>query len=56
MLPPSNSAFMHLFNAGQDDTLITMTEFDHATFNELLQYFSPLFCQYTPHVASQMQH
>jgi len=25
MLPPSNSAFMHLFNAGQDDTLITMT-------------------------------
>ena len=48
----SQSAFMHLFNGGQDDALITMTGFDHANFNELLQYFSPLFHQYTPHVAS----
>ena len=48
----SKSAFMHLFNGGQDDALITMTGFDHANFNELLQYFSPLFHQYTPHVAS----
>jgi len=43
---------MHLFNGGQDDTLITMTGFDHANFNELLQHFSSLFHQYTPHVAS----
>jgi hypothetical protein len=43
---------MHLFNGGQDDALITMTGFDHANFNELLQHFSPLFHQYTPHDAS----
>jgi hypothetical protein len=43
---------MHLFNGGKDDTLITMTGFDHANFNELLQHFCTLFYQYTPHVAS----
>jgi hypothetical protein len=48
----SQSAFMQLLNGRQDDALITMTGFDHATFNELLQHFSPLFHQYTPHVAS----
>jgi hypothetical protein len=48
----SRSAFMHLFNGGQDDALITMAGFDHANLNELLQHFSPLFHQYTPHVAS----
>jgi hypothetical protein len=29
---PSQSSFMHLFNAGQDDTLITVTGFSFATF------------------------
>jgi len=29
-----------------------MKGFDHATFNELLQHFSPLFNQYKSHVAS----
>jgi hypothetical protein len=48
----SQSAFMQLLNGRQDDALITMTGFDHVTFNELLQHFSPLFHQYTPHVAS----
>jgi hypothetical protein len=43
---------MHLLNGGQGDALITMTGFDHASFNELLQHISPLFYQYTPHVAS----
>jgi hypothetical protein len=43
---------MHLFNGGKYDTLITMTGFDHANFNELLQHFCTLFYQYTPHVAS----
>jgi hypothetical protein len=47
----SNSAFMHLFNGGQADSLI-MTGFDHANFNELLQHFSLLLYQLTPHVAS----
>jgi hypothetical protein len=36
LMSPSNSAFMHLFSAGQDDALITMTGFHHATFHELL--------------------
>jgi hypothetical protein len=49
---PSNSAFMYLFSAGQDDALITMTGFDHATFHEFLQNIFPLFHQYTPHAAS----
>jgi hypothetical protein len=48
----SRSSFMYLFNSGQDDALITMTGFNHANFNELLQHFSPLFYQYTPHIAS----
>jgi hypothetical protein len=51
-MSPSSSAFMHLFSAGQDDALITMTGFDYATFHELLQHFSTLSYQYTPHVAS----
>ena len=48
----SRSAFMHLFNGGQGDALITMTGFDHANLNVLLQHYSPLYHQYTPHVAS----
>jgi hypothetical protein len=31
LMLPSNSAFMHLFNAGKDDRLITMTGFSYAT-------------------------
>jgi hypothetical protein len=48
----SQSTFMHLFNGGQGDALITMTGFDHANLNVLLQHYSPLYHQYTPHVAS----
>jgi hypothetical protein len=48
----SNSAFRHLFSAGQDDALITITGFNYAKSHELLQHFSPLCYQYTPHVAS----
>jgi hypothetical protein len=40
---------MHLFSAGQDDALITMTGFDYATFHELQHFFT--FHQYTPHIA-----
>jgi hypothetical protein len=29
LLPPSQSAFAHLFNSGQDDALVTMRGFDH---------------------------
>jgi hypothetical protein len=48
-MSPSNAAFMHLFGAGQDDALITMTGFDYATFHELQHFFT--FHQYTPHIA-----
>jgi hypothetical protein len=46
----SQSAFMHLFNGGQDDALITMTGFDHANFNELLQHFVGEYLAFPEHI------
>jgi hypothetical protein len=52
LLSPRSSAFMQLYNGGQDDALITMTGLNYSTFHELLAIFSPIFHEYTPHVDS----
>jgi hypothetical protein len=43
---------MHLFNAGQDDALITVTCFSFSTFWELLDLFTPIYLCYIRHVMS----
>ena len=43
-----NSSFCRLFASQQDDALITMCGFDHASFSSLLVEFEPLFHQYSP--------
>ena len=52
LMTPMISPFMHLYNARQDDALITMTGFNFAAFESLLEFFAPLFKQLTPHVPS----
>ena len=44
----TNSSFCRLFASGQDDALISLCGFDHATFNSLLYLFEPLYHQYSP--------
>jgi len=48
----SQSCFMHLFNAGQGDALITVTGFSFSTFQDLLELFTQVYLRYTPHVTS----
>lgn len=43
-----SSSFCRLFASQQDDALITMCGFDHASFSSLLVVFEPLFLQYSP--------
>jgi len=43
---------MHLFNAGQDEALITVMGFSFATFWELLELFTPVYLRYTPQFSS----
>jgi hypothetical protein len=52
LLSPGTSAFMQLYNGGQDDALITMTGLNFSTFHELLAIFSPIFHENTPHIDS----
>ena len=56
LLPPDKSAFMHLFNSGQDDSLITLCGLDHASFNELHVLFQPFFHEYTPFTKDGLIH
>ena len=49
LLPPQASAFTALFNSGQDDALITLCGFDHASFTMLLGLFKPLYDNLTPY-------
>ena len=43
LMAPHSSPFMHLFNSGQDDALITLCGFDHRTYRLLLELFDPLY-------------
>ncbi len=42
------SSWRRLYHSENDQALITLTGFDHATFQYLLQLFQPLFDKYTP--------
>ena len=46
--PVANSSFCRLFASGQDDALITLCGFNHASFATLLALFEPMFHQYSP--------
>jgi len=46
---PSESSFAKLFNSLQDDALITMCGFDHASFASLHEKFKIEFDKYTPY-------
>ena len=46
--PPSKSAFIFLFESKQDDALITLCGFDHASLQALHDLFSPVFNETTP--------
>jgi hypothetical protein len=52
LLPPSQSAFMYLYNSGQDDALVTLCGFNHASFSALLALFEPIFNENTPYSSS----
>ena len=44
---PKESSFVTLFESGDDQALITLTGFDHATFQELHNLFAPVFNTFT---------
>jgi hypothetical protein len=50
LLDQSWSAWRHLYKSGNDQGMITLTSFDHATFNFLCEIFTPIFNSYTPFV------
>lgn len=52
LLLPSMSAFQFLFDSGCDQSLITLTGFDHVGFQSLLVLFAPLYNMYTPYTQS----
>ena len=45
---PKESSFVTLFESGDDLALITLTGFDHATFQELYKLLAPVFNAFTP--------
>ena len=45
---PKELAFVTLFESGDDQALITLTGFDHATFHDLHTLFAPVFNAFTP--------
>ena len=49
---PSTSAWRKLYEAGNDQAMITLTGFDCASFASLLLLFAPVFNAYTPFVPS----
>jgi hypothetical protein len=46
--PSKESSLVTLFDSGDDQALITLTGFDHATFQELYNLFAPVFNAFTP--------
>ena len=49
---PKHSAFMKLYNSGEDASLIALCGFDHASFQKLLNLFAPYFDNWTPYPQS----
>ena len=50
LLEQSQSAWHCLYESRNDQGMITLTGFDHATFNLLCEIFTPIFNSYTPFV------
>ena len=48
-----NSTWQKCFDSGDDGVLITITGFDHETFNYMLLHFQPLFSSHTPWCSKQ---
>ena len=53
LLDPKDSPWAKVYESGDDSALITVTGFDHATFQFMLALLEPLFLQYTPWTGSQ---
>ncbi|EGZ29799.1 hypothetical protein PHYSODRAFT_294792 [Phytophthora sojae] len=49
LVSPSMSPFVVLFNSGSNQSLITLTGFDHTTFAYLLTRYAPLYDSYSPY-------
>ena len=49
LLPPAQSAFEVLFTSGQEDALVTLCGFDHASFAMIHTPFRTLFDKYSPY-------
>lgn len=49
LVPPTLSPFVVLFNSGNNQSLITLTGFDHASFSYLLTRYAPLYDTYSPY-------
>ena len=47
---PSESPWQKLYSSGDDGALITVTGFDHSSFQYILQSFEPYFETHTPWV------
>jgi hypothetical protein len=45
---PENSPWAILYKSGDDGALITVTGFDHDTFQHMLDLFSPLYDKFSP--------
>ena len=45
---PTNSAWQKLYESGDDGALITVTGYDHTTFQFILNLFNPFFVGHTP--------
>lgn len=50
---PSESSFSRFFNSGQDDALVMMCGFDHASFVNLRAKFKIEFERYTPYTQDE---
>jgi hypothetical protein len=49
LVDPYESAFFCLYRSGNDQSLITITGFDHRTFSYLLNKFAPPYKRYSPY-------
>jgi hypothetical protein len=50
LLDQSRSAWRCLYESGNDQGMIALTGFNHATYNFLCEIFTPIFNSYTPFV------
>lgn len=51
LVSPSTSPFMKLFSSGDEQSLITLTGFDHASFAYILERYAPLYDSHSPYSA-----